>query len=159
MVANTELIAQCMQLRLCFILSHTYPPPCTPSLFQSILSTVKAAGCIGITTADVVQIAGAVAVNLLGGPQCPLLMGRPDSGTTDSTAALPNPCDTSGTEVGRCELQALGDIVSYPFGPQTVSPTPMGIIGLTNSDPSPFTLHPPPSGLPPWASSTPSQQW
>ena len=91
-----------MQFSHKFTLIHTYP--CLAPLasrIQSILSTVKAAGCIGITTADVVQIAGAVAVNLLGGPQCPLLMGRPDTGTTDSTAALPNPCDTSGTEVGR----------------------------------------------------------
>ena len=81
-----------------FILTYCLAP--LPP-FQSILSTVKAAGCIGITAADVVQVAGAAAVNLLGGPQCPLLMGRPDSGTTDSTAALPHECDTSGTEVGR----------------------------------------------------------
>ena len=119
----------------------SYPRPCTPSPFQSILSTVKAAGCIGITAADVVQIAGAVAVNLLGGPQCPLLMGRPDSGTTDSTAALPHECDSSGTEVGRCEAEGAiraYAVISTPTrtGPLK-SPISVGIIGPASSYPEP----------------------
>ena len=69
---------------------------------QSIISAVRAGGCLGISAADVIQVAGAAAVNMMGGPQCPLLMGRPDSGTMDPTDVMPHyDCDTSSTIVTR----------------------------------------------------------
>ena len=57
-------------------------------------------------------MAGAAAVNILGGPQCALLMGRPDSTGTDSTAGLPSQCDDAGTGVGRFKVMGFVDPVT-----------------------------------------------
>ena len=77
------------------------------------MNQVKAAGCPALTAADTIQVAGAASVAFLGGPVCPLLMGRPDSGTTDVTANLPNPCDddTNGVAAGG----AIGRFTSMGF--------------------------------------------
>ena len=64
-----------------------------------MLNQVRNNGCPELTAADAVQVAGAAAVASLGGPTCPLLMGRPDSGTTDNTTGLPSQCDNDTTQI------------------------------------------------------------
>lgn len=78
---------------------------------------MRTAGCPGITVADVVQIAGAAAVTYFGGPKCPLLMGRPDSGptSTDSTEYLPNDkyaCDNATDGIRRFTRMGFVDPVA-----------------------------------------------
>eukprot|EP00955_Chlamydomonas_euryale_P002313 25204-Chlamydomonas_euryale.AAC.1 len=67
------------------------------------MESVAAGGCPGITAADAVQVAGAVAVFMTGGPQCPLLMGRPDAAAaaapTDDASRLPHPCSSAPDNV------------------------------------------------------------
>ena len=58
------------------------------------------------------QVTGAAAVYSLGGPQCALLMGRPDSGSTDSTTGLPDPCDSASTSIGRFSTMGFVDPVT-----------------------------------------------
>ena len=57
------------------------------------------------------QVAGAAAVSVLGGPACPMLMGRPDKGSADITSGLPNICDNANTGVGRFTTMGFRDPV------------------------------------------------
>lgn len=51
--------------------------------------------------ASCAQVAGAVAVYLASGPQCPMLMGRPDKAGTDILTELPSPCDFAADGIDR----------------------------------------------------------
>ena len=91
----------------------SFPSADFPSIFrQAIVAAVHSAGCPNLSVADAVQVTGAAAVFSLGGPQCALLMGRPDSGSTDSTAGLPNHCDDAGTGIGRFTSMGFVDPVT-----------------------------------------------
>jgi hypothetical protein len=72
-----------------------------PAVIRDVVATVRsAAGGCPLTNADAIQIAGAVAVYMSGGPMCPMLLGRSDSNTPDRVA-LPNICDNAATSVQR----------------------------------------------------------
>nr|UBZ25213.1 L-ascorbate peroxidase [Chlamydomonas sp. UWO 241] len=80
-----------------------------PAAIAAIRARVAAGGCPAITAADVIQVAGAVAVALSGGPSCPMLMGRPDTPGTDLTAGLPSTCDSGATGVDRFMLMGFSN--------------------------------------------------
>ncbi|GAX81810.1 hypothetical protein CEUSTIGMA_g9238.t1 [Chlamydomonas eustigma] len=86
-----------------------------PPVINSMLSTLSStSGCSGITAADIIQVTGAAAVSLLGGPTCALLIGRPNvvGNTEDNVAGLPNLCDTSDTSVNRFSTMGFRDPVT-----------------------------------------------
>jgi catalase (peroxidase I) len=85
-----------------------------PPIITALVNTVRQRGCPGLSFADAIQVAGAVAVYVSGGPQCPLLMGRPDvsSGGTDSIAGLPHFCNDAGELVSTFASMGFSDPVT-----------------------------------------------
>ena len=76
---------------------------------QNVISMVQAAGCPQITTADAIQVTAAASVASLGGPTCPMLMGRPSVGGPSSKEGLPSPCDSSSAGIARFANMGFAD--------------------------------------------------
>ncbi len=62
------------------------------AIMEVIAAQVRTTGCPELTYADAIQVVGAAAVAVSGGPVCDMLMGRPDVDVADDTSVLPSEC-------------------------------------------------------------------
>ncbi|KAG1659761.1 hypothetical protein FOA52_004416 [Chlamydomonas sp. UWO 241] len=85
-----------------------------PDAITKIVADTRAAGC-PLTVADAVQVAGAVAVSMAGGPRCGMWMGRPDKTDNagacmpDDLSTLPSPCVNSTQAVDAFAAMGFSD--------------------------------------------------
>ncbi|KAK9820769.1 hypothetical protein WJX74_000393 [Apatococcus lobatus] len=76
-----------------------------------------AAGGTNLSTADLIQLCGALAVELTGGPSIPVQLGRQDASQPDSDDQLPNP------DMQPAQLQQLFSILNLADLPLCASST------------------------------------